>query len=495
MIDFDGIDELNNASKILVSVSGGCDSLALTFIANEWALRNGKELHSMTIDHKMRTVSTEEANCAHELLKKHNIKHVIGTCEGQIRNESEAREIRYKLLFEYMKKENIEVLLTAHHLQDQAENFLIRLFRGSGIKGLSSMSEVSKINNFTIIRPLLNITKEYLKQYLIERNIKWYEDETNTDEKYLRNKIRNFLNSFENRDNIVRRINNEINIFKRADEIIKHGVSRCASNLKGVDIIDLKNFKLMDEELQYRHISNIIKNITNIERTPRAEKLKRLLNNINKIKKYEFASCVFEKVNNFIIVYKKKKVKVIGITGPISSGKTVMANYLKKLGYKVYECDNEVKLLYNNDNFLYKVNNLMGTIDKSEIAKIIFTNKDKKRELENLIHPIIEKKCDDFIDENINERYIFIDVPLLYEVGWDKKCDKVILITIPRDIQKDRFIKRGGNAEIFDKILNEQDIYKDKEQKSNFIIENNGTIDEFYEKIQKIKFIKNKSES
>ncbi|GMO61536.1 MAG: hypothetical protein Ta2D_07510 [Rickettsiales bacterium] len=475
-------NELQNAEKVLIAVSGGCDSLALTFMANEWGLQNNKEIYTITIDHKIRVPdSTDEANYIHSLLQKHNIKHIIKTCENRLHSEEEAREFRYNAIFDYMKQEKIKVVLFAHHLQDQAENFLIRLFRGSGIKGLSSMKEVVYRGDFIIVRPLLNEKKEDLQQYLIDKNIKWCEDESNSDEVYLRNKIRNFLNSFPNKYDIINRINNEVSIFQKANALIN-------SNTQIDNPIDIDNFKKLDIELQYSALTSIINSIGTTKQI-RFAKIKRFIDDIDILDKYTLGGCIFEKKGGQIMVYKEKKVNVIGITGNIASGKSTLVKHIKK-NFKVFECDNEVAKLYKQETFLKRISDLLGTSDKKEISQIVFNDKAKKKELENLIHPVIEKMCDDFIKENDNERYIFIDVPLLYEVGWDKKCDKVILVSVERDIQKQRFIKRTGNAELFEKIIKEQCDAKSISKKADYVIENNGTLDEFYEKIKKIKFIK-----
>ncbi|MDR3289718.1 MAG: tRNA lysidine(34) synthetase TilS [Rickettsiales bacterium] len=495
MIDFN-ITELQNANKILIAVSGGIDSLAMTFLINEWIKQNDKDLFTITIDHKIRIpTSTNEANYIHKLLSDNNIKHVTKTCPEGIHSENEAREYRYKFIFEYMKEQKIDVVLLAHHLQDQVENFLIRLFRGSGIRGLSSMQKVSKMQGFTLIRPLLNARKEDLKQYLSTNNIKWCEDDSNEDEKYLRNKIRNFLNSFEEKNNIIRRINNSIDTFQKANEIVESNIVTKGANLYtnhkiGDNVLHVNFLNSLNEEEKHRVLLNIVKNVSKSQQPPRFEKLKRLLDNIDTIKKYTFAGCVFEKKGDTIIVYKEKKVKVIGITGLVASGKTTMVEYLRKKGYKIFESDDEVKKLYQEEVFLKQIKELFGTNDKSNLAKIVFNDVVQKGKLESLIHPIIENKCNDFIEQNNNERYIFLDVPLLYEVGWDKKCNKVILIVIDGELERQRFIKRGGTVERFEIIIKNQNGEDGKRKKADYVIENNGNYDDFYEKIDKLKFVK-----
>jgi len=185
-------------------------------------------------------------------------------------------------------------------------------------------------------------------------------------------------------------------------------------------------------------------------------------------------------------------VKVIGITGLLACGKSTLTNYLKSKNFKVFDADFESKILYMDCNFLNILklnfpNAFDGDIfNKKVLANIIFSDKKEKKKIESLGHPIIEKKCDEFIKNNINEKIIFLDIPLLFEVQWNKKCDEVILIIADKKIQKDRFLKRGGDIEIFDKIIKNQGNIEEKISKSNYILENNGSLDEFYNKIDNL---------
>lgn len=184
--------------------------------------------------------------------------------------------------------------------------------------------------------------------------------------------------------------------------------------------------------------------------------------------------------------------KIIGITGLIASGKSTLTNYLKEKRYRVFDADQEVRELYSNINFLNRLKEIFpdvfieGTLNKSILSKIIFSNSFEKKKLESLIHPIVEKKCNDFIESNINEMFIFLDIPLLFEVGWNKKCDEIILVIINKEIQKERYIKRGGKPELFENIIKNQGNIIDKISKSTYILENNNTIKCFYSEIDKI---------
>ena len=198
--------------QIAVAISGGCDSLALTLALNNFCKKNKIKIQGLTIDHGIRKNSKIEAKKVGELLKKFKIPHKILTIPPaqipQKNIEANLRELRYEILTNFCKKNDIEFLFVGHHLGDIAENFLIRLFRGSGLDGLSPIQKISEINGIKIIRPFLEISKDELKNYLIAKNIEWFEDESNDDEKFLRNKIRKFLASFDDKNLIEKRIYN-----------------------------------------------------------------------------------------------------------------------------------------------------------------------------------------------------------------------------------------------------------------------------------------------
>ena len=307
---FNDCDILKNKQKIAVAVSGGIDSLSLILLANEWSKKYNIKVIGLTVDHKLRPTSTEEAIYIHNLLNnQYNIEHHILTWisdKPKSNIEAIARKARYDLLFDFCKNNNIDTLLLGHHLQDQVENFFIRLFRGSGIKGLSSMKKISNINNIYLIRPFLYFKKDDLKNYLIKNQIKWIEDESNNDEAFLRNKIRNFLNTFDNKELIFNRINNTIETIQTANDIIEEQITELENKIITYDneynfyTIKANDFNKLNEEFQYRLITKITTSISNLNTLPRFQQFKILVSKIkdfSNFKKYTFNLCIFEKIS------------------------------------------------------------------------------------------------------------------------------------------------------------------------------------------------------
>lgn len=172
-----------------VAVSGGADSLALCLLLNTWAQKQGFELIALTVDHKLRNNSTQEATQVKSWLAQHNIKHVILTWQHppiDANIQAAARTARYELLTNYCNQHNISALFLAHHMLDQYETFFMRLSHASGLKGLTGIHPVSLYNDIHIIRPLLNTHPSVLKQYLIDNNQLWIEDPSNEDVRFER---------------------------------------------------------------------------------------------------------------------------------------------------------------------------------------------------------------------------------------------------------------------------------------------------------------------
>jgi len=305
--------------KLAVAVSGGCDSLALTLLLHEFCLAKKIKLFALTIDHKMRQASLIEARELGKILAKKNISHKILTISAkkipQKNIEANLRELRYEHLCGFCKKNKIEFLFLGHHLGDVAENFLIRLFRGSGLDGLSTIGEVvsgkwSVASEVILVRPLLDMNKDELKDFLRAKKVKWFEDETNCDEKFLRNKIRKFFANFPEQNLIQKRIK------KASDEIAKmRDFFDCIVEREAKKIIHLqsdcsvliahKKLQKLDEKIALKILASIAMKLGQKPYKPRLEKLKKFYEYLmqNEIKPRNFYGCTVKKFDekNLII--------------------------------------------------------------------------------------------------------------------------------------------------------------------------------------------------
>ena len=160
--------------------------------------------------------------------------------------------------------------------------------------------------------------------------------------------------------------------------------------------------------------------------------------------------------------------KIIGITGSIGMGKSTISYMLSKLGIPVFDSDKEVADILKNNRRIIKevdikwsqaviIDKNKKRINKKVLGDIVFSNLSSKNFLENLIHPIINKKRELFIQQNISNSLIALDVPLLFETKLDKICDFIFLANATNEIQMSRVLKRKNMTyEKFDLIKKNQ---------------------------------------
>ena len=188
------LSENKKIKSFTVAVSGGPDSMALVGLSSILMKREKNKAFYVLVDHGIRKNSTKEAGKVRKLLQKKNIKLVVLKNKKKIKRniQKNAREVRYELLSKFCKKNKVKQLITAHHLDDQIETFFIRLSRGSGIEGLSSMSKKTRIKHgIILLRPFLENNKKELS-YLAKKMFGiTFKDPSNTNEKFLRTNIRN----------------------------------------------------------------------------------------------------------------------------------------------------------------------------------------------------------------------------------------------------------------------------------------------------------------
>ncbi|NPA66750.1 MAG: tRNA lysidine(34) synthetase TilS [Epsilonproteobacteria bacterium] len=186
MLDLDIISFLQG-QKNLLAFSAGVDSSALFFLLQEHHI----PFDIAIVDYQLREQSKKEVLYAKELAEKYNKKCFIHTAQRINTNfEANARKIRYNFFEEIIKQHHYTTLLTAHHLGDKLEWFLMQFTKGAGTVELSGMQKVQKKEHYTLIRPLLDYTKEELLEYLHVNNITYFIDETNFSQQYTRNRFR-----------------------------------------------------------------------------------------------------------------------------------------------------------------------------------------------------------------------------------------------------------------------------------------------------------------
>ncbi len=259
---FTNFSELIHARKIWVAYSGGIDSHVLLHSLTK-CLNNisiNAKIIAIHINHGLNKDSDFWQEHVREVCDELQIDSIIEKVyvDNSIGNiESHAREARYGIFNKYVLEKDI--LLTAHHQDDQAETLLLRLLRGTGVKGLSAIPKIRKLNHGTVIRPLLNISRDEIINYAKGNKLIWIDDgsnyDVNFDRNYLRHKILPLLKSrWPNYSKIFQRsINNNIESSALLDELAQIDIKNCQYSNNVLKISELNKLSLMRQKNVIRY--------------------------------------------------------------------------------------------------------------------------------------------------------------------------------------------------------------------------------------------------
>ncbi|BEO90496.1 dephospho-CoA kinase [Fusobacterium animalis] len=184
---------------------------------------------------------------------------------------------------------------------------------------------------------------------------------------------------------------------------------------------------------------------------------------------------------------------IIGLTGGIASGKSTVSKYLAEKGFKVYDADKIAKNISEEKyvqeeiiaTFGDKILDRNGNVDRKKLKEIVFENKDKLKKLNGIIHPKVIDFYKKLKEKNTNEMIIF-DVPLLFESGLDKFCDKILVVISDYEIQLNRIIERDKiDRELAEKIVKAQLSNEERIKKADVVIENNSNLEDLFEKVER----------
>lgn len=180
--------------RILVAVSGGQDSLCLYKLLLDLQPKWGWQLGIAHCDHRWRSDSQANANYVEQLARTWSTSFYCHTAEQSLPSEAAARQWRYQALSAIALANNYSCIVTGHTKSDRAETLLYNLIRGSGADGLQALTWKRPLDSgLVLVRPLLEITRSETGQFCQDMQIKVWEDATNQDLKYARNRIRQEL--------------------------------------------------------------------------------------------------------------------------------------------------------------------------------------------------------------------------------------------------------------------------------------------------------------
>ena len=309
------LKKYKNNNTFVVAVSGGSDSLALVSIIKNLIQENKYKFFFAIVDHNLRKNSATEALSVKKFLSKYGINLTILKNKKKIDKniQKNAREIRYNLLEEFCKKKKAKSLIVAHHQDDQVETFLIRLSRGSGVEGLSSMNEITTLKQGTsLIRPLLDFKKKELISITKHTFNKFFKDPSNKNRKFLRTNIRELKKNLEKKgidiEKIVRSIKNIASTKDAINFYVERSIKKYITFKGKLTILNLEKFRQEPKEIKFKIVNKIIKKTTNSYYPPRSKKVLNLIDGFqrNRIKKLTLGGCIFERKNRFLFVSKER---------------------------------------------------------------------------------------------------------------------------------------------------------------------------------------------
>ncbi len=273
---------------VAVACSGGADSLALTLLADAWARRRGGTAVALTVDHGLRRESAAEARRVGEWLQARGIAHHVLRWRGakpEANVAAAARAARYGLLLGWCRRRRVGDLLLAHQQEDQAETFLLRLARGSGVDGLAAMAPVVPADGVRLLRPLLGVPRSRLRATLRRRRQEWIEDPSNDDPAYARSRMRKLLPLLAEEGLSVARLAGTAARMAH----VRTALEAATADLVGAAaVVDSAGFALLDIsplrqaplEIALRALSRLLMAFGGTPLPPRLERLERLLASI-----------------------------------------------------------------------------------------------------------------------------------------------------------------------------------------------------------------------
>lgn len=185
---------------------------------------------------------------------------------------------------------------------------------------------------------------------------------------------------------------------------------------------------------------------------------------------------------------------IIGITGSIACGKSLVSNYLQEKGYTIIDADKIGHMELENDEVKKQLVNKFGKsilkdneVNRVTLGKLVFENNENLKELNNIIHPQIRKNISEQIQVHKNEKLVFVDVPLLFEAKFDDLVEKIIVISLDEKIQLERLMNRNSlsKEEALQRIKSQIPV-REKEKLGDYVVDNSFTQENTYNQVDRI---------
>lgn len=270
---------------VAVACSGGPDSMALTFLTQRWSLKHGVAVTALIVDHGLRENSADEAARVAGWLRERGVSARILTSDRRKPDSNiqmEARSLRYAMISDWCASESVNRVLVAHHQDDQAETFLLRLARGSGVDGLSSMRKVSKRERLILLRPLLEVPKARLTATLEDAAWPSVSDPSNEKTDFARVRMRALLPALAREGLDAARLARTADLLADAAVVLDDAMQALLKDHvslsdQGFALVDTEALAMARNDTASRLLSQLLSRIGGSQYPPRLDRIQRLL--------------------------------------------------------------------------------------------------------------------------------------------------------------------------------------------------------------------------
>ena len=340
--------KLNSNDVIVVGVSSGPDSMALLYILEDLQKDIGFKIIVSHINHNVRSESKEEALFLEEYCNKHNLVYeymkIKQYSDDNFHNE--ARNIRYDFYKSLIQKYHANYLMTGHHGDDLIETILMRIVRGSSIKGYSGFSNYVDMGNYKIVRPLVFVTKSEIEEFNKKKNIVYYVDKSNFKDKYTRNRYRmNVLPFLKEEDKQVHeKFLKFSNTLMEYDDFIESMMSNFIKLVYNDGVIDVIEFIKLPKLIQKRIIDYLYEKIYLDDLFLINDKHQQLFLDLVYSKK---ANVTYNLPNDYLLIKSYDKIYFKKMVDDIKNYDVLLDDYLKLSNGMVLE---KVDIIETNGN-------------------------------------------------------------------------------------------------------------------------------------------------
>lgn len=396
---------LKDNEYVVIALSGGPDSMALLHLLLK--LRNNKNINIVCahVNHNLRKESENEKQFVEDYCKNNNLIFEYMKIDSYKNgfNESEARKKRYDFFDRIVYKYNSKYLFTAHHGDDLIETILMRIGRGSNLKGYSGFGIISNRKNYKLVKPLIYYTKDDINEYIENNNIPYVIDNSNLKNDYTRNRYRHNILPF------LKKENSNVHIkylefsktLEKYNNYVEKEVDVLIDKIYLDNILDINKYKKIDILIQERILNRILysiygdditlitnSNVDEINKIINSVKpnlILKLPNNIILIKEYDKLIFNKEKINK--INFNEKLVNNLEINNMIFKfvdKEESDSNYVCRINSKDIKMPLYVRNRYDGDKI--EVKNMNGT----KKVKDILIDEKVSKEKRNIIPIVVD---------------------------------------------------------------------------------------------------------